>query len=264
MTLILPYDTETTGVPDWHTPSNDPCQPHLVSLAAILLDEDSLVVSESMNVIVRPDGWSWTEDDEAFKTHGITVERAMDEGIPEKHAVEQLLHLWNKCDFRVGHNVSFDNRIMRIAIKRYFDDVLADKWKEGKHKCTGTMTKPIMKMPASAKAQRFGKYKMPKLEEAYEYFTGRPLVNAHNALADCQACLEVYMAARHIKPEPETASSARATLGLKDEFTFGKHKGKQVEDVLNDFPNYITWAISEGVVTFDEEAMEMITRKGAA
>lgn len=31
MNLALVYDTETTGLPDWHQPSDAPQQPHLVA-----------------------------------------------------------------------------------------------------------------------------------------------------------------------------------------------------------------------------------------
>ena len=42
-----------------------------------------------------------------------------DEGVNEKEAVEAFLALHDKSILRIGHNVSFDDRIMRIAFKRY-------------------------------------------------------------------------------------------------------------------------------------------------
>lgn len=53
-------------------------------------------------------------------------------------------------------------------------------------------------------------------------------------------------------------------MGLEDEFKFGKHKGHQLEDVIDDDPKYIEWCIMEGVVDFDEEALELISKKGIA
>lgn len=51
-------------------------------------------------------------------------------------------------------------------------------------------------------------------------------------------------------------------LGLDDEFTFGKHRERQVEDVIEDDPSYIAWLVENDKVEFDEEVLELITRKG--
>jgi len=49
-------------------------------------------------------------------------------------------------------------------------------------------------------------------------------------------------------------------IGLQDTFKFGKHKGEQVEDVMQDDPGYIAWTAENDVVDYDEEAMEMISK----
>ena len=40
MSLTLYFDTETTGIPDWHAPSDAPHQPHIVQYCGILMDEN--------------------------------------------------------------------------------------------------------------------------------------------------------------------------------------------------------------------------------
>lgn len=55
---------------------------------------------------------------------------------------------------------------------------------------------------------------------------------------------------------------SRAEMSLEDEFDFGRHEGDQLEDVIHDDPSYIEWLIQEGVVGFDEEACELITKRG--
>lgn len=51
-------------------------------------------------------------------------------------------------------------------------------------------------------------------------------------------------------------------LSLEDEIPFGNaHKGDQVEDVIEDDPDYIEWLYDEGM-KFTEEAMAKITAKG--
>lgn len=51
-------------------------------------------------------------------------------------------------------------------------------------------------------------------------------------------------------------------LGLDSILKFGRHKGKQLEDVIEDDPDYIEWMVDHGVADFDEETMELITKKG--
>ena len=41
MNIALFYDTETTGLPLYDQPSDDPRQPHIVQVGAILVDLDT-------------------------------------------------------------------------------------------------------------------------------------------------------------------------------------------------------------------------------
>lgn len=50
-------------------------------------------------------------------------------------------------------------------------------------------------------------------------------------------------------------------LGLTDTFPFGKHKGQQVEDLLYDDPQYLTWCVDEEVVEFDEEVLHQMEER---
>ena len=58
MNPALFFDTETTGLPLFKEPSEHPDQPHLVQLAASLVDLDTRAVLSSIDVIVKPDGWT--------------------------------------------------------------------------------------------------------------------------------------------------------------------------------------------------------------
>lgn len=195
MNLALAYDTETTGLPLWNDPSDDPRQPHIVQLAAALVDLDTRRTIAGMDVIVKPDGW--TIPDEVAAIHGITTEHALQVGIDESLAVDMLLGLW-EGRARIAHNESFDARIVRIALKRYGYDAAMEAWKAAKVECTQALATPILKLPPTEKmkaARRFH-HKSANLGEAYQHFTGRPLENAHSAMADVQACIAVYFAIR--------------------------------------------------------------------
>lgn len=192
MNLALFFDTETTGLPDFKAPSEADHQPHIVQLAALLVDLDTRQTIQSVDVIVRPDGW--TIPDEVAAVHGISTEHAAEVGISERMAVQMFMELWAGRN-RVAHNQQFDARIIRIALMRHADTQAAD-WKEGAAECTAIMATPICKLPPTAKMVRagFNKFKTPNLGEAYRHFTGKELQNAHSAMADVLACRDVYFA----------------------------------------------------------------------
>lgn len=194
MILGLVYDTETTGLPAYSDPSNSPHQPHIVQLAAAMVDLETRIVLQSMNVIIKPN--NWTIPSEVAAIHGISQEMAIDIGISEVTAVHAFIGLWERCGVRIAHNDSFDARIIRIALKRYgFALHTMDAWKTAEKYCTALQSKPILQLPPTEKmkATRFkNSFKMPKLEEAYKHFTGNDLEGAHNAMVDVEACLAVY------------------------------------------------------------------------
>lgn len=189
---IMCYDSETTGLILYKEPSEDPRQPHIVELAALLFDDNTRELIDQMHAIVRPDGWIIPDD--VAEIHGITIERAMDEGRPEAEVLAEFLALHARCSLRVAHNEDFDQRIVRIAIKRLGNgatqeerDAIADAFKAAPKYCT---------MKADAKARGV---KWPKLVEAYKHHTGRELENAHSAMFDARACAEVYFAMNPVR-----------------------------------------------------------------
>ena len=211
MNPVLVYDTETTGLPLFSEPAEHPDQPHIVQLAAILVDTDTEQDIASMNVIVRPNGW--TLPDDVAKVHGITQDHAMAVGIPEELALYMFMELW-MGRLRIAHNESFDARIIRIALKRHHDpreESLAtppsDVWKASTAECTARMSTPILNLPPTEKMIAAGRRhaKTPNLGEAYQHFAGKPLQNAHNAMADVQACMFIYFAMRKATKIAEAA-----------------------------------------------------------
>jgi DNA polymerase-3 subunit epsilon len=181
MSYSFHYDTETTGLPDWKVPSDNASQPHIVQLAALLVDNTTQETVASMNVIIKPDGWIIPK--EVSDIHGITTEHALTVGIPEQAAVEMLLRLRGDHD-RVAYNKTFDQRIIRIALKRFFSGETTDKWAiKDDHHCSMRLAREVIGG------------KQPKLIEAYKMLCGKDLVDAHTAIADAQASKEVYFAA---------------------------------------------------------------------
>lgn len=195
-------DTETQGLPLFNEPSEDPRQPHVVQLAALLVDLDTRKTIASLDLVIDP--IDWEIPDEVSKIHGITTEYARDVGVREEHAIELLIQLWQRADFRVAHNEQFDARIVRIALHRHFPCGYGcdpSEWKAGRAECTQILSTPILKLPPTDKMRAAGRnhHKSANLREAYKHFTGEDLVDAHSAMADARACLAVYFAIKDRK-----------------------------------------------------------------
>lgn len=51
-------------------------------------------------------------------------------------------------------------------------------------------------------------------------------------------------------------------LTLESILNFGKHKGRQVEDLIDDEPGYLTWLCEKEIRPFDEEALARFADEG--
>lgn len=208
MGKILFFDTETTGLPEWKIPSGDEKQPHLVQLGAILCDSKTEEIIKELDVIVKPEDWAIPQ--EMTDIHGISHQQALKKGISEYEAVHSLLSMWgctvpdlDDCIFskRAAHNKTFDQRIIRIALKRYFSEKVQERWAwKDDFTCTMWGSRTICNIPNEGKKG----IKPPNLGEAYKFFIGEELVDAHSALPDTKACMEIYFAMRKRDPEDKT------------------------------------------------------------
>ncbi len=195
MRTALFYDTETTGLPLFKEPSEDPRQPHIFQLAADLVDIDTRRTIASMNQLIKPTGWIIPPEVEALT--GVSTERAAMFGLDAPVVLDMFFSMWAMAtQGRIAHNEQFDARLVRIASMRHRDAAFADHWKAGEAFCTCTASTAIVNLPPSEKMKAAGRNnpKQPKLSEAYEFFTGKPLENAHDAGADVAACRVVYFA----------------------------------------------------------------------
>jgi DNA polymerase III subunit epsilon len=204
MPLHLVYDTETTGLPLFREPSDDPRQPHIIQVAAGLFDDAGRCV-RSFSAVVKPDDWEIPA--EITRLTGISQAAAEAYGIPEAKAVEGLLKLWIIADARVAHNAAFDTRIVRIALKRFPGICEPETWSAGESVCTMRAMTPVCRLPPTEKmtAKGMSGFKQPTLAEAYRHLFGHDMSGAHNALADMTACADIYFALRNQRQAQEAA-----------------------------------------------------------
>jgi DNA polymerase III epsilon subunit-like protein len=179
--------------------------PHIIQLAYILYDTEKPANSKIFNKYVDiDDSVIITEETKAI--HHITREKIDGLSNNKKGSIDKILNGFlediKEADVIVGHNVDFDRTMIVAEILRSKsnnnnynnnNDLLLNIMFDGpRFECTQKITKPICKFLNPYK--KSGKYKGPRLIEAYEHFFGyRPSPEMlHDAIIDVVVCLRVY------------------------------------------------------------------------
>jgi DNA polymerase-3 subunit alpha len=179
------FDTETTGLPqNYNAPVSDSENwPRLVQVAWQVHDAKGDLV-EVKNFIVKPDGF-----DIPFavaKIHGITTERANQEGVELSFVLEEFNKSVKQAQFIIGHNIEFDNNIMgaefyRLSVETPLLDLpVLDTKNLGTEYCA---------IPGG----RGGRFKWPTLTELHTKLFGEAFGEAHNASADVEATARCFL-----------------------------------------------------------------------
>lgn len=189
---VAVYDTETTG---FYRPKSwflDPSQPRLVQTSVIILDPTDVSVSQSISLIVRPEGWDIP--DHVAETHGITTERAKAEGHSESLVLNILLGLWsgpydNTPLIRVAHNAPFDKGVIACSIARIYgaESEILKQWLDADDFCT---------MEAGKEFRIGGTRRAPSLMKLYTHLFGKEFDKAHSANADTIATMQIFLEMR--------------------------------------------------------------------
>ena len=188
--MIIVFDTETTGIPRWDLPADDPAQPRIVDIGAILCDQDGTEVAR-FESIVKPDGWTVAEG--AAKVHGITTEIALEQGRPIAEVLDGFDALQNQAALIVAFNVRFDDKLLRGERRRLGRP---DGFGTVPVFCCMKGATPLCKIAPTGKMVKAGftKFKTPKLTEAVKILLERDHKGAHRALADAIATKDLYFA----------------------------------------------------------------------
>ena len=121
----------------------------------------------------------------------------------------------------------------------------------------------------------FHKMEQRTLSAAYKFYCDKNLEDAHTAEADTNATYEVLKAQIAKYEELENNSKFLAefssrkkfadfagfiTYNKKGEecFSFGKHKGKRVEDILNEEPGYFGWLLNADFPLYTKKVLTAI------
>lgn len=180
--MYLFFDTETTGLPkNWKAPVTDLNNwPRLVQLAWLLYDSRDQEIKRANRIII-PEGF--TIPTEASNVHGISTERAHEEGIELSEALNEFSQTLNEADFLIAHNISFDQVIIGAEfLRKDIKSRLVDIPKI----CTMKTTTNICEIPG-----KYG-FKWPNLTELHQHLFQKGFDGAHDALADVKACADCF------------------------------------------------------------------------
>ena len=185
MDWFLIFDTETTGLPKRN---NAPVSeldnwPRLVQLAWELHDKKGKLVA-AKNFIVRPEGFTIPYG--AEKIHGISTEKAIEEGEDLKFVLETFSKDLKNSLLVVGHNIEFD---LKILAAEYLRLGLENPLEKIPDLCTKIESTEYCKIPGG----RGGSYKWPTLYELHSALFNEDFDEAHNASADVAATARCFL-----------------------------------------------------------------------
>ncbi len=194
--MYLIFDTETTGIPHNKTaPLNDLDNwPRLVQLAWQLHDAHGKLIAQQ-SYIVRPDGFDIPF--KAEQVHGISTQRAMDEGHELKKVLDLFENDLSKTKLLVGHNIEFDINIIGAELIR--SSLPTELFLSLQKLDTGIASTEFCQMQGGIG----GKLKMPRLTELHQILFGKKFEDAHDASYDVAATARSFfglIAKQVVKP----------------------------------------------------------------
>lgn len=194
-------DCETSGLPKYNLPADDPAQPHVAAVALILVDEQFKIERE-YEALIRPEGWEMEPG--ATAVNGLSTEHLLENGIPVLSALPVYTDAIDEGRVIVAHNCRFDTKCMRGELRRANID---DRFDKTRTICTMQACVGVVKAAPTNSMMAGGRktFKMPKLAEAYRHFFKRDFDFPHSALADARACLEIFRKLNEIGCCPEAA-----------------------------------------------------------
>jgi len=180
--MYLFFDTETTGLPkNWKAPVSDfDNWPRMVQLAYLLYDAEGNLMAGG-DYIVKPDGF--TIPPESSLIHGISTERALQEGLPLKDVLLCFQEMMKHAEYLVAHNIAFDEKIVGAELLRCgLENNLMTK----RRFCTmeSSTNYCAIKTPKGLK--------WPRLSELHQKLFGCDFDEAHNAAVDIEATARCF------------------------------------------------------------------------
>jgi DNA polymerase III epsilon subunit-like protein len=204
--LVLIFDTETTGLSKSKIISPDTLDmwPHIVQFSYILFDTETNKICKTNDFIIRLDP-GVNIPDEASNIHGITNEISREKGTSIQDAMGHFFYHLQTADMLVGHNVSFDNNMLKVELLRIIYNKKYPQYHISAYKrdlhyltnfenvfCTMMETIELCKIETISRyGEKYNKY--PRLSELHNKLFDTVPNMLHNSLVDILATLRCFM-----------------------------------------------------------------------
>ncbi|MBT8181272.1 MAG: 3'-5' exonuclease [Eudoraea sp.] len=208
---------------------------------------------ESRTWLVNPE---MTIPDEVIAVHGISNEKVANEPT-FKELAKEIFNIIKDCDLAGFNSDRFD--IPLLAEEMLRADIDFD-----------------LKNMMSVDVQTiFHKMEKRTLAAAYKFYCDKDLTDAHSAEADTTATFEVLLSQLDRYPELENNVKKLAEFSThrkfadfagfisfneddEEIFSFGKHKGKKVLEVLEQEPGYFGWILNADFPLYTKKVLTQI------
>lgn len=217
---IVAFDVETTGL--------NPRTNHIIQISLVKFDSKTFDIIATKSWYIKPE-LDFTMEETAEKTHGISKEFILENGVSLRKVFPEIVEFLGNCDVLTYNGNNFDNGFLYNDLKelgleldynRTFYDAYVIETKRNSR----------------------------KLSAVYLKYTGKTLEDAHDALADALATVEVFKHQMYIDSKIDDEDfkiiSPESFL-MKDNgevvFAYGKYSRKKVSDVCKIDPSYIKW-----------------------
>lgn len=237
------FDLETTGI--------NVAKDRIVEISVLKIFPNGN--KESKTWLVNPE---IRIPDEVIAIHGITNEKVATEPT-FKELSKEIYELIRGCDLGGFNSDRFDIPLLAEEMLRAEIDF------------------DMKNMVAVDVQTIFHKMEKRTLEAAYKFYCDKELTDAHSAEADTKATYEVLLSQldryadleNDIKKLAEFSSHKRTVdyAGFiiwddddEEMFSFGKHKGKKVHDVLEKEPGYFSWILNADFPLYTKKVLTQI------
>jgi len=220
---IVCFDVETTGL--------NPLTNHIIQLSMIRFNSKTFEVVVEKNWYVRPLIDTFEMEPSAEAVHGLSKEFIMENGVKLSEIYPEIIEILGDCDVLTYNGNAFDVGFLYNDLKEYglFIDFNRKFYDAYTIEC-GRNSR--------------------RLVDVYKRYTGNDLENAHDALSDVKATIEVFKYQGldnqddFDKPEFNIISPEGWLMRMDDGtivFTKGKYSRKPIADVCKIDPSYIKW-----------------------